>query len=87
MKLVYSEEAEGGGRTAMSPEAQVKLQECFALPCHPLLCEGTVPVRLWLCTPDGKRLTSTCDWPHFKAHEWPKLRPAVTKKFPSVTWG
>ena len=86
VKLVYSEEAEGGGRTAMSPEAQVKLQECFKLEFHPLVCEGAVPVKLWLCTPDGKRLTSTCDWPHWKAHEWPKQKAAVQKKFPSVTF-
>ena len=86
VKLLYSEEAEGGGRTALSPEAQVKLQECFKLEFHPLVCEGTVPVNLWLCTPDGKRLASTCDWPHWKAHEWPKQRAAVQKKFPSVTF-
>jgi ATP-dependent helicase HrpB len=86
VKLVYSEEAEGGGRTALSPEAQVKLQECFKLEFHPLVCEGAVPVKLWLCTPDGKRLASTCDWPHWKANEWPKLKAAVQKKFPSVTF-
>ena len=86
VKLVYSEEAEGGGRTAMSPEAQVKLQECFKLEFHPLVCEGAVPVKLWLCTPDGKRLTSTCDWLHWKEHEWPKQKAAVQKKFPSVTF-
>ena len=39
-----------------------------------------------LRTPDGKRLTSTCDWPHWKAHEWPKQKAAVQKKFPSVTF-
>lgn len=86
VKLVYSEEVEGGGRTAMSPEAQVKLQECFKLEFHPLVCEGAVPVKLWLGMPDGKRLTSTCDWPHWKQHEWPKQKAAVQKKFPSVTF-
>ncbi len=86
VKLVYSEEAEGGGCTALSPEAQVKLQECFKLEFHPLVCEGAVPVKLWLCTPDGKRLTSTCDWLHWKANEWPKQKAAVQKKFPSVTF-
>lgn len=86
VKLTYSEEAEGGGRTAMSPEAQVKLQECFKLEFHPLVCEGAVPVKFWLCTPDGKRLASTCDWPHWKANEWPKQKAAVQKKFPSVTF-
>ncbi|PAW77449.1 MAG: helicase [Pedosphaera sp. Tous-C6FEB] len=86
VKLLYAEEAEGGGRAAVSPEAQVKLQECFKLEFHPLVCEGLVPVRLWLCTPDGKRLANTCDWPHWKTHEWPKQKAAVQKKFPSVTF-
>ena len=86
VKLSYSEAAEGGGRTALSPEAQVKLQECFKLEFHPLVCEGLVPVKLWLCTPDGKRLANTCDWPHWRAHEWPKLKAVVQKKFPSVTF-
>jgi ATP-dependent helicase HrpB len=69
-----------------TPEAQVKLQECFALKDHPTLCEGRLPVQLQLCTPDGKRLATTTDWPTFQAREWPKHRQAVAKKFTSVMW-
>jgi len=70
-----------------SPQAQVKLQDCFALKEHPSLCEGRLPVLLSLCTPDGKRLaTHTTDWPHFLAREWPKLRPTVANKFPGHFW-
>jgi ATP-dependent helicase HrpB len=69
-----------------TPEAQVKLQECFALTAHPTLCEGRLPVQLQLCTPDGKRLATTIDWPSFVAREWPKHRQAVSKKFPGVLW-
>jgi len=69
-----------------TPEAQVKLQECFALTEHPTLCEGRLPVALSLHTPDGKRLSTTTDWPSFLAREWPKHRQAVAKKFPSVLW-
>ena len=69
-----------------SPEAQVKLQECFALKEHPSLCEGRLPVLLTLCTPDGKRLASTTNVPAFLLREWPKHRQAVAKKFPSVLW-
>jgi ATP-dependent helicase HrpB len=68
------------------PEAQVKLQECFALKEHPTLCEGRLPVLLSLCTPDGKRLATTTDWPAFLAREWPKHRQAVAKKFPGQLW-
>jgi ATP-dependent helicase HrpB len=81
----------GGGTIKVSyvndtPEAQVKLQECFALKEHPTLCEGRLPVQLQLCTPDGKKLTSTTDWPTFVAREWPKHRQAVAKKFTGVLW-
>ena len=69
-----------------TPEAQVKLQECFALNSHPTICEGRLPILLTVCTPDGKRLTTTKDWPAFQAREWPKHRQAVAKKFPSVMW-
>jgi ATP-dependent helicase HrpB len=69
-----------------TPEAQVKLQDCFTLTTHPTLCEGRLPVTLSLHTPDGKRLASTTDWPKFQEREWPKHRQAVAKKFPSVMW-
>ncbi len=69
-----------------TPEAQVKLQECFALKEHPTICEGRLPVLLTVCTPDGKRLITTKDWPTFQTREWPKHRQAVAKKFPSVMW-
>jgi ATP-dependent helicase HrpB len=69
-----------------TPEAQVKLQECFALTAHPTLCEGRLPVTLSLYTPDGKRLASTTDWPKFQEREWPKHRQAVAKKFSGVLW-
>ena len=69
-----------------TPEAQVKLQDCYALKEHPSVCEGRLPVLLNLCTPDGKRLATTTDWPHFLAREWPKLRPTVVKKFPGHVW-
>jgi ATP-dependent helicase HrpB len=69
-----------------TPEAQVKLQECFGLKEHPSLCEGRLPLLLHLCTPDGKRLASTTDWPHFLAREWPRLRPTVARKFPGHVW-
>lgn len=69
-----------------TPEAQVKLQDCFTLTVHPTLCEGRLPVQLQLCTPDGKRLASTTDWPKFQEREWPKHRQAVAKKFSGVLW-
>jgi ATP-dependent helicase HrpB len=69
-----------------TPEAQVKLQECFALTTHPTLCEGRLPITLSLHTPDGKRLASTTDWPAFVTREWPKHRQTVAKKFSGVLW-
>ena len=58
----------------------MKLHEIFRLKEHPRICEGRLPVKLWLCAPDGKRLESTLDWPAFKAGIYPKLKPALQKK-------
>ncbi|MGJ8724772.1 MAG: ATP-dependent RNA helicase [Roseibacillus sp.] len=69
-----------------SPEAQVKLQDCWALEEHPSLCEGRLPVLLKLCDPKGKKVATTTDWPHFLAREWRKYRPTVAKKFPGHVW-
>jgi ATP-dependent helicase HrpB len=77
-KLQYTAEAE--------PELQVKLHECFAATEHPRVCEGKAPVKLWLATPDGKRIESTTDWPTFRKTIYPKLKPALQKKFPGNTW-
>jgi len=84
VKLTYSDESTE--REAASPEVQVKLLDCFELKDHPFVCEGAVPVKLWLCTPDGKRLEATCDWPDWRARNYPKLKPALMKKFPGFTW-
>ncbi len=69
-----------------SPEAQVKLKDCFELEEHPTVCEGKIPVLLNLSTPDGKRIASTTDWAHFRARELPKHRKVLAKKFPGHMW-
>jgi ATP-dependent helicase HrpB len=86
LKLVYSEETDVTKGEAVAPEVTVKLLECFDLEAHPILCEGTLPVRLVLTTPDNKRLDVTCDWPQWKAQVYPKHRAALAKKFPGFTW-
>jgi ATP-dependent helicase HrpB len=80
LKLLYSEEGKEG------PELQVKLHECFGAAEHPRICEGRVPVKVWLCSPDGKRIASTTDWPAFRTREYPKIKPGLQKKFPGFTW-
>jgi ATP-dependent helicase HrpB len=84
VKLLYV----GGDAAAGAPgvELQMKLHECFALKEHPRLCEGRLPVKLWLCAPDGKRLEATLDWPAFRANQYPKLRRALQQKHPGVPW-
>ena len=84
LKFLYAEEDDEGG--APAPELQVKLHECFGLKEHPRVCEGRVPARLWLCAPDGKRLEATHDWPAFRAAQYPKLKPALQRKYPGVAW-
>ncbi len=86
LKLLYPEATRDEDARPNSPEANVKLHEILRLEQHPRLCEGRLPVKLWLCAPDGKRLESTLDWPAFKAAVYPKLKPALQKKFPGNTW-
>ncbi len=86
LKLLYAEQAQDKAGQPVSPELQVKLHDCFSLHQHPRLCEGRLPVKLWLCAPDGKRLEPTLDWPAFKAARYPALKPALLKKYPGTTW-
>ncbi len=86
LKLLYPDQPRDEDGEANSPELQVKLTECFALKEHPHICEGKVPVKLWLCSPDGKRIESTFNWPAFKANTYPKLKPTLQRKFPGNTW-
>jgi ATP-dependent helicase HrpB len=87
LKLLYQESAVDGDGLPNPPELQVKLHECFALKEHPRLCEARLAVRLWLCAPDGKRLEATTNWPAFRTNTYPKLKLALQRKYPSVTWG
>jgi ATP-dependent helicase HrpB len=86
LKLLYPEQARDEDGEPNSPEVQVKITECFALKDHPHICEGNVPVKLWLCSPDGKRIESTFNWPAFKTNTYPKLKPVLQRKFPGNTW-
>ncbi|MCX6892389.1 MAG: helicase-related protein [Verrucomicrobia bacterium] len=86
IKLLYAEQARDEDGEPNSPELQVKLHECFALKQHPHICEGRLPVRLWLCAPEGKRIESTFNWPAFRTNSYPKLKPALAKKYPGVPW-
>jgi ATP-dependent helicase HrpB len=85
LKLLFALEGDGED-VGVVPELQLKLSECFRLLEHPRLCEGRVPVRFWLCTPEGKRLEATTDWPAFRAGPYVKLRPALQKKYPGLVW-
>jgi len=86
LKLQYADSPGPQPAELAPPELQVKLHELFPLTGHPRLCEGKVPVRLWLASPDGKRLQPTTDWPAFRAKEYPKLKSSLQKKFPGFTW-
>ncbi len=86
LKLLYAESARDKDGQPNSPELQVKLHECFALKEHPRVCEGKLPVRLWLCAPDGKRLEATFNWPSFKASQYPRIKLTLQQKHPGIAW-
>ena len=85
-KLLYPEPTRDDDGQPNSPELQVKLHECFASKEHPHICDGKLPVKIWLCTPDGKRLEATFNWPAFRTNGYPKLKSALQKKFPAMLW-
>jgi len=86
LKLLYPGAARDEDGQPNSPELQIKLNECFGLKNHPHICEGRLPVKLWLTTPDGKRLEATFNWPAFKANSYPKLKTTLQKNYPGVPW-
>ena len=85
LKLLYQDQ-DTVDTGPIPPELQVKLTECFVLKEHPHICEGRVPVKLWLCKPDGKRIESTLNWLTFKSNSYPKLRSLLQKQFPGNAW-
>ncbi len=86
LKLLYPGQTLDEDAQPNSPEVQVKLQECFGLKEHPHICEGRLPVKLWLGAPDGKRIEATFNWPAFKAAGYPKIKAALQRKFPGTPW-
>jgi len=86
LKLLYPQETRDADGRPNSPEASVKLHDILRLKEHPQICEGRLPVKLWLCAPDGKRLEPTLNWPAFKAGAYQKLKPALQKKYPALVW-
>jgi ATP-dependent helicase HrpB len=86
MKLLYAEPAKDDKGKPQPPELQIKLNECFCLKEHPAICEGKLPVKLWLCAPDGKRLEATLDWPSFKTNRYPAIKSALRLKYPGMAW-
>ena len=86
LKLIYPEQTLDEDGQPNSPELQVKLSDCFGLKTHPHICEGRLPVKLWLTGPDGKRLEPTFNWLAFKTNTYPKLKPTLQRKYPGTPW-
>jgi ATP-dependent helicase HrpB len=86
LKLQYPESPLDEDGEPNPPEAQVKIHETFAIKDHPHICEGKLPVKLWLCSPDGKRLEPTFNWPAFRNLTYPKLKAQLKAKFPALLW-
>jgi ATP-dependent helicase HrpB len=85
LKLSYLDPVEDEDELPV-PSVQVKLNDCWGMKEHPRVAEGRVPVRLWLMSPDGKRLDGTTDFPAWKASAYPKIRAAIRAKYPGFTW-
>jgi ATP-dependent helicase HrpB len=86
LKLQYPEITRDEEGEIAPPELQIKLNECFSLKEHPTICERRLPIKLWICAPDGKRIEPTTNWPAFKANTYQKLKPSLQKKYPGTPW-
>ena len=80
LKLLYPEQARDEDGQPNSPELQVKLHECFALKEHPHICEGRLPVKLWLCAPDGKRLEATLQLARLQGEQLPEAQAGAAEE-------
>jgi ATP-dependent helicase HrpB len=86
LKLAYAESGTDKTGAPNPPELSIKLTECYGLKEHPRVCEGKLPIKLWLSTPDGKRIDSTINWPTYRTTGYPKIKSALQKKYPGTTW-
>ena len=85
LKLSYLDPVEDEDEPLV-PSVQVKLNDCWSLKAHPQVAEGRLPVRLWLMSPDGKRLEGTTDFAAWKSSTYPKLRAALRAKYAGFVW-
>ncbi len=85
-KLLYPDESTGKGGVVNPPELQIKINDCFSLEEHPMICEERLRVRFRVQKPNGKKLDETDDWPHFKQRVYPKHKKELKAKFASLPW-
>ncbi len=85
-KLLYPEAPLGKGGAVNPPELQIRINDCFALEEHPVICEERLRVRFRLQKPNGKKLDETDDWPRFKQRDYPKHKKELKAKFASLPW-
>lgn len=85
-KLLYPDESTGKGGAVNPPELQIKINDCFDLEEHPVICEDRVRVRFRLQKPNGKKLDETDDWPRFKQRDYPRHKKELKAKFASLPW-
>jgi ATP-dependent helicase HrpB len=86
LKLLYPEIGEAAAASELAPEAVVKLNDAFTLKAQPHILEGRVSVKLWLTTPDQKRLASTTNFADWKLRAYPALRAQIKAKYPGFGW-
>ncbi len=71
---------------SQSPWVQSRLQDFFGMKKGPVLLKGRLPLLIHLLAPNQRPVQVTSDLEGFWKNHYPKLRPALSRRYPRHAW-
>jgi ATP-dependent helicase HrpB len=71
---------------AQPPWVQSRLQDFFGMKKGPVLLNGRLPLSIHLLAPNQRPVQVTSDLESFWKNHYPKLRPALSRRYPRHAW-
>lgn len=68
------------------PWVQSRLQDFFGMKKGPVLLNGRLPLSIHLLAPNQRPVQVTSDLESFWINHYPKLRPALSRRYPRHAW-
>ena len=68
------------------PWVQSRLQDFFGMKKGPVLLNGRLPLSIHLLAPNQRPVQVTTDLESFWKNHYPKLRPALSRRYPRHAW-